>query len=62
MSRTPKGPYTVWTDHGYDGWSPTDYETLDEAIAHESYGSEKHISKPVKFTVVDQETDNVFSS
>ena len=43
MSREPDDldkPYIVWIDYGYEGWSPTGYSTLKEAIASNKYGSE----------------------
>ena len=45
------GPYTVWVNHGYEGWSPTSYDTLEEAIAHESYGLMKAITRAVQYEV-----------
>lgn len=23
-------PYTIWVNNGYDGWSPDDYDTIEE--------------------------------
>ena len=48
----PKGPYTVWVDYGYEGWRFKDFRTIKEALSFdESYGSTKHISKPVKYHI-----------
>ena len=22
--------YTIWTDYGYEGWNPEDYETMED--------------------------------
>lgn len=27
-----KGPYVVWLNYGYEGWSPTSYNSLKEAL------------------------------
>jgi hypothetical protein len=43
--------YIVWVRNGCDGWSPTEYITLEEAIHHESYGSEKIITKEVRYEI-----------
>jgi hypothetical protein len=43
--------YIVWVDYYSDGWNPTPYETLAEALKHESYGSGKITTKPVIFRV-----------
>lgn len=51
--------YIVWTNHGYEGWSPEYYETLEEAINHDSYGSEKIITKKVNFTIQEQPDEKI---
>lgn len=48
-------PYIVWSDGGYDGWYPTGYNTLDEALKHESYGAEKIITKPCFYKIQELE-------
>lgn len=30
--RRPTGPYVVWTDYGCEGWHPTSYPSLREAV------------------------------
>ncbi len=40
-----KEKYIVWINYGSGGWSPTGFETLDEAVKHETYGSEKIITR-----------------
>lgn len=47
----PKGPYTVWTNNYSEGWSWTDYESLEDAIWAEKY-SGFVIQKPVKIVEV----------
>jgi len=43
--------YIVWDNHG-EGWSPTGYEILEDAVKHhDSYGSESVITKLVKYKV-----------
>jgi hypothetical protein len=37
--------YIVWVDYGYEGWKPTGYLTLKEAILHERYSSDAVITK-----------------
>lgn len=32
MTRAPEGPFIVWTDYGYEGWQPTSYPTLLDAV------------------------------
>jgi hypothetical protein len=31
-ARTPTGPIIVWQDYGCEGWHPTSYATLAEAL------------------------------
>lgn len=45
--------YTCWVKDGYN-WSPNDYETLEEALKHESYGAAKRITKDVNYDVVER--------
>jgi hypothetical protein len=39
--------YIVWVNHGYDGWSCTGLDSLDEAVRYETYGSEKVITRGI---------------
>ena len=55
----PVGPFTTWTYYGYGGWMPTDYATLSEAIAHDSYGDQKHISRPARYIIVELPDDDL---
>ena len=49
----PKGPFTKWVDHGYDGWSWTDHETLEAAVHDEVYTGTWVIMKAVKYEIVE---------
>jgi hypothetical protein len=51
----PKGPYTVWVYYGCEGWAPTDYSTLEEALMHQRYGGRCVIQNPVQYKVVEKE-------
>ena len=42
-----KKPWIVWVDFGYEGWNPNGYDTIQEAVKHESYGSPKVITRGV---------------
>jgi len=33
-----RGPYTVWTDYGMEGWKPEDFPTFDEALLYAKQG------------------------
>ena len=46
--------YIVWVNYGCEGWSPSFYDTLEEAIKHESYGMDKIITTEVKFEIVEK--------
>jgi len=46
--------YIVWTRNGCDGWNWTDYDTLEEAVKHESYWADKIITTEVKYKVVEK--------
>lgn len=43
--------YICWVNYGCEGYQPHDYETVEEAVKHESYGSEKIITKLVKYDI-----------
>jgi len=47
------GPYIVWVDNGaYEGWSPTSFVSLKEAVLfNETYGSPFVITKVVDVEV-----------
>lgn len=34
-----KKKYILWIDYGYEGWKPTGFDTLKEALEHEKYTS-----------------------
>lgn len=38
-SQDVAGPYIVWIDYGCEGWLPTSYPTLKEALLADKYGS-----------------------
>lgn len=50
----PVGPYTVWENYGTEGWKPTDYPTLQEAVASHKFCSEWVITRSVKWEAVDK--------
>lgn len=33
--RNPEGPYIVWTDYGYEGWSPDSADSFEDALSLE---------------------------
>lgn len=47
----PRGPYTVWTKNGSEGWSWCDYQTLEDAVLVEKYTTEWVVTKPVDFQI-----------
>jgi hypothetical protein len=51
----PVGPFTVWIDYGYEGWRPTDYATLQEAVGADKYGSEWIITRPVEWAAAERQ-------
>ena len=53
MTDRPKGPYTRWTDGGYEGWSFRDFKTLEEAVHYQGYSSEGFvITRLVEYEIV----------
>ena len=44
MEELKDSKYIAWTYSDY-GWHPNGFDSLKEAIAHESYGSEKIITR-----------------
>ncbi len=51
------GPYILWIDNGYKGWTPASFATLTEALQGATYGSPWVITKVVDFEVVEK-SDN----
>lgn len=47
--------YIVWVDYGYEGWAPTYYDTLQECVDHNSYGSRKIITKLLFLDITEKE-------
>jgi hypothetical protein len=47
----PQGPFTVWQDGGYDGWSFEDYPTLKDALEAHKYNVTWVIQKSVAYEV-----------
>lgn len=54
LPSTPSGPYTVWENYGTEGWKPTDYPTLQEAVAAHKFCSEWVVMRSVKWEAVDK--------
>lgn len=52
MAETLKGPYIVWQNYGTDGWSPTEFSTLKEALMATKYVSFV-VTKLVEFDVIE---------
>lgn len=50
----PSGPYTRWTNFGYEGWGWIDYDTIEEALTANQSGATFVITKPVRYRVVEQ--------
>jgi hypothetical protein len=61
------GPIIVWRDYGCEGWQPTSYPTLAEALAKGSLDGlttvatvpidiAKHVIEPVRYRANEPET------
>ena len=48
-----KRKYVVWIDGG-EGWNPTGFDNLKDAFFHESYGSQKVITKIVEVDLTEK--------
>jgi len=48
-----EGPFTVWIDYGREGWRPTDYATLQKAVAAKKYGRDWIITRPVAWAAAE---------
>ena len=46
-----KGPIIVWQDYGYEGWHPTSYPTLKDALVAQKY-NDFVVTSLVDFDVV----------
>ena len=45
-------PFIVWVDYGSEGWSPTGYDTLKDAITDTKYTSRWIVTKRVEWEPV----------
>jgi hypothetical protein len=43
-----KGPYIVWEYHGYEGWMPRSYDTLEEALADKRFSKKFVVTQLIK--------------
>jgi hypothetical protein len=51
--------YIVWINYGYDGWSPNQFNTFQEAFEYatkENYGKEFKITIELEYKVTAQES------
>lgn len=52
MSKKPEGPYVVWQNYGCEGWHPSSYSDISDALLATKY-NDFVITKIVKFEVVE---------
>ena len=50
MSDT-QGPIILWLDYGYEGWKPTSFATVKDALLADRYGSKFVITRVIEFEV-----------
>ena len=48
-----KGPYIVWVNNGYEGWQPTSFNTLKEALESHKYTYEYVIAKKCEYEIIE---------
>jgi hypothetical protein len=48
-----EGPVILWVNYGYDGWRPTSYLTLKDALLADRYASTFVFTRLVEYEVVD---------
>ena len=48
-----KGPYIVWINNGCEGWQPTSYLTIKEALEGHRYSPEYVITKKCEYRVIE---------
>jgi len=46
-----KGPYIVWENNGCEGWQPTSFRTVLQALEKQKYSSEWVITKAISYEV-----------
>lgn len=47
--------YTVWVNQGYEGWQPTEYDSIEECLNHDRYSREMRITKDVNYEILEKE-------
>lgn len=51
INENTKGPYILWRNDGYNGWSPESFDTIQKALEAEKYSSGWIITKNVEYKV-----------
>lgn len=49
------GPIILWQDYGCEGWKPTSFDTIKEALEYNKYQSNWKITRTVSFDVIEKE-------
>lgn len=47
----PKKKYLLWIDHGSEGWTFEEFNTIEECLTFERYGGDFIITKTVDWEV-----------
>lgn len=55
------GPVVVWLDYGCEGWRPSSYDTVKEALLGERYGNRFVVTRVVKFEVKEKPNEETNS-
>ena len=50
------GPIILWLDYGCEGWKPTSYTSIREALEAQKYGSNYRITRLVTYEVKETST------
>jgi hypothetical protein len=56
MANETAGPIILWENYGYEGWKPTSFPTVRDALAAQRFNSEFVITRVADFQVVECST------
>ncbi len=52
LKKLKESNYILWQDYGYDGWSPTPFDTLQEALESQKITYNWIITEPSTYTII----------
>lgn len=52
LKKLKNANYILWQDYGYEGWHPTVFDTLEQALETQKYYNDWIITEPSHYTII----------